>query len=396
MFVLKNCRLIPELTEGFDGKLADIVVDGKYIKDILPAGEQSFADMESIDVQGKTVLPGFFDLHAHLMWKDQDFNALLMRSQNQYLLDCIEFNKYWLQMGYTTVRDCGSDYYAGCAVRDAVNSGVVDGARIITSGKCVTPTTRGNSTWGSLYEVVDDPAQMMAVCRREMEQGCDFIKYMITGAVLNEGGSPGAMICTLPEIQAITHAAETLGTYVAAHCHGTEGIKSAIIGGIKTIEHATYMDEECVDLILQKGNSIATIPTASITYTLTNGLFPGIKEEFVTKATDAIKNLRRSVNMSIEAGIHVGWGTDLDLDFARQYPGLEFTARHSMGIDPMTLLKQATIGSAQIIGMDDILGTVKVGKYADLVVIDGNPDENMDVMKTLPAYVFKEGKRFIA
>lgn len=396
MLVLKNCRLIPELTEGFAGATADIVIDGKYIKEILPAGESDFGDAETMDMGGKTVLPGFFDLHCHLMFANQDYNALMLRSQNRYFIDCAAYAKHYLKMGYTTVRDCGNDYYTGVAVRDAINEGVLTGARVITSGKIITPTTKGNASFGPLYTEIDDPAQMMAACRREIAQGCDFIKYMITGAVLNEGGEPGEMVTTPEEIAAICKAADKLGTYVAAHCHGTEGIKEAIKNGIHTIEHASYMDEECVNLILERGNTVSIIPTLSVAYTLSESLFEGgVLEEFVVKAKDAVTHMALSAKMAEAAGICVGFGTDLDMSLAKQLPGLEFYSRVNYGVDNLSVLKQATINSAKIVHMEDVLGTVKAGKWADLVVIDGNPDEDMNVMKNLPTHVFKEGKIFV-
>lgn len=396
MLILKNCRLIPELTEGFEGTAADIVVDGKYIKEILPAGEKNFGDAETMDMGGNTVLPGFFDLHCHLMFASQDYNALMLRSQNRYFIDCAAYAKHYLKMGYTTVRDCGNDYYTGVAVRDAINEGVLTGARVITSGKIITPTTKGNASFGPLYTEIDDPAQMMAACRREVAQGCDFIKYMITGAVLNEGGEPGEMVTTPEEIAAICKAADKLGTYVAAHCHGTEGIKEAIKNGIRTIEHASYMDEECVNLILERGNTVSIIPTLSVAYTLSESLFEGgVLEEFVVKAKDAVTHMALSAKMAEAAGICVGFGTDLDMSLAKQLPGLEFYSRVNYGVDNLSVLKQATINSAKIVHMEDVLGTVKAGKWADLVVVDGNPDEDMNVMKNLPVHVFKEGKLFV-
>ena len=135
MIVIKNCRLISELTEGYEGEKADIIIDGKYIKEILPAGSANCESAEVIDAEGMTLLPGFFDLHAHLMFKNQDYYASMMRSQNEYLLDCMEYAGVYLKHGYTTIRDCGNDFYAGIAVKDAVERGIVKGPHIITSGK---------------------------------------------------------------------------------------------------------------------------------------------------------------------------------------------------------------------------------------------------------------------
>lgn len=395
MLVLQNCRLIPELTEGFSGQLADIVLDGKYIRDIYPAGTCSFGEAETLDLHGMTVLPGFFDLHAHLMFTHQDYNALMLREQNQYVLDCMTYAKSYLRHGYTTIRDCGNDFYAGVAARTAVESGLLQGCRIITSGKIITPTTRGNECFGTLYLEEDRPEAMMGVCRREMSRGVDFIKYMVTGAVLNAGGEPGALVTTEAEIAAISRAADSLGTYVAAHCHGTQGIKLAIKNGIHTIEHASYMDEECVELILKQGNHTVTVPTFSVAYTIAKEMYSGgVQGEFVEKAKDALEHMGQSAKMASAAGVLVGWGTDLDKQFFEACPGLEFLARSETGISNLELLRQATINSAKIVGLDDRCGTVKAGKYADLVVLDGNPDEDINVMKQMPVHVFKEGKQF--
>ena len=266
MIVIKNCRLIPELTEGFDESKADLVIDGKYICEILPARTASYESAEVIDAQGMTLLPGFFDLHAHLMFKDQDYNASMMRGQNEYLLDCMEHAGVYLKHGYTTIRDCGNDFYTGIATKNAVNRGIVKGPHIITAGKCISPVAKGNESFGSLYLETDSPYDMLHIVRTETAKGVDFIKYMVTGAVLNEGGVPGELITTEEEIRAITSAAEKLGTYVAAHCHGTEGIKIAVKNGIRTIEHASYVDDECVELMLKRKDLIATVPTLSIAY----------------------------------------------------------------------------------------------------------------------------------
>ena len=390
--ILRNCRLVPALTEGFTETMADIVIEGKEIKEIYPVGVLRAENQEELDVAGATVLPGFFDLHAHLMFANQDYNASVMRTQNEYLLDCMEYAKVYLKHGYTTIRDCGNDFYCGVAVRDAVNRGIIQGTRIITSGKIVSPIAKGNKSFGTLYEEVDRPDEMLRVCRNEVAQGVDFIKYMITGAVLNESGVPGEMVTTPAEIKAIVEAADSLNTYVAAHCHGTEGIKQAVINGIRTIEHASYMTEECVELILKYGCRSSLVPTLSIAYSLYNHFFEGtILQEFIDKSRVACAHMMEGIKMAEAAGITVGWGTDFDRENFDKYVGLEFTGRGESGISNETILRQATINSAKIAGMEDKLGTIKCGKYADLAVMAGKPDEDLSAMKQLPLYVFKEG-----
>ena len=394
MLILKNCRLIPELTEGFEGSAADLVIDGEIIVGIYPPGKApAVENCEVLDVKGMTVLPGFFDLHAHLLLLNQDWNYLMLIPQNEYVLNSARYAKKYLELGFTTIRDCGNDFYASVAVRDYINNGTLTGCRVITSGKILTPTTRGNSSFGSLYKEVDSPADMLRVCRQETEQGVDFIKYMCTGAVLNLGGVPGMMVTTPAELRAVVDAAETLGTYVAAHCHGTRGIKEAVKAGVKTIEHASYMDEESAELMLKHG-TFGTVPTLAMPYTLTKDYSGTTLPEFVAKSSDAIRHMVDSMKLAAQAGVTVGFGTDLDLENASKYPGIEFEARAEYGLDNITILRQATIESAKIVKLDDKLGTIKAGKLADLVVIDGKPDEDISAMKQYPAHVFKAGVEF--
>lgn len=396
MLILKNCRLVSYLTEDFNLEYADITIDDKNISGIFTCGEASAADGdEVIDLEGRTVLPGFFDLHAHLMFSNQNWDYLIRRPEQIYLMESVKYAKEYLKMGYTTVRDAGCDHYVSATVRDYINSGVLTGSRIITSGKILSPTAVGNDSFGTLYEEFDDPGKALELCRREKANGVDFVKYMVTGAVLNLGGVPGEMVTTQEEVDAVVKAAKSLGLYVAAHCHGTDGIKAAIKAGVYTIEHASYMDQESVDMIAEYGNYSVTIPTFAIPFILSNELSGPQPEEFKLKSMEASAAMAESMRMCIEAGVQIGFGSDLDMESYMKYPGLEFLARYRAGFSPEVILKQATIQSAKIVGLDDKTGTIKVGKFADLAVIDGNPDEDMTVMKNLPYMVFKEGRRFI-
>ena len=151
MIVLKNCRLIPYLTDGYSNPTADIFIDGKHIQGIYPCGTQSCEDAECYDLNGKTVIPGYFDLHAHLMFTNQNWEYLMHRSESTYVMDSAAYAKTYLKLGYTTIRDAGNDYYASVTVRDNINSGVLTGARVITSGKILTPTTTGQlQLWNAL------------------------------------------------------------------------------------------------------------------------------------------------------------------------------------------------------------------------------------------------------
>lgn len=394
MFVIKNARLVSELSDNASFEFADVVVDGKFIKEVSPAGEKDFGEMESIEAKGMTLLPGFFDLHAHVMFKDQDYYASMARPQNTYVLDCMAYAQDYAKHGFTTIRDAGNDYYAGIAVRDAIDRGVIKGPRLYTAGKIISPVAKGNFSFGTLYWETDDPSEMRHIARTELAMGVDWIKYMVTGAVLNEGGEPGAAITSPEEIKAITDAAKECGLEVCAHCHGKRGILLAIQNGVKTIEHASYFDEECLEAALERKDTdpVATVPTLFIANTLVQEYFEGsILPEFVEKSKDALAHAIQGMLLCEENGVLVGFGTDIDRQMFDKYPGTEFIARATNGLDTVTVLKQATINSAKILGIDDITGSIECGKYADLVLVEGNPVEDIYVMKNLPKYVFKEG-----
>lgn len=200
---IKKLPPYPYLTDGYSNPTADIFIDGKSIRGIYRCGTQSCEDAECYDLNGKTVLPGYFDLHAHLMFTNQNWEYLMHRNESAYVMDSAAYAKTYLKLGYTTIRDAGNDYYASVTVRDNINRGVLTGARVITSGKILTPTTRGNSSFGTLYKEIDGAEAMLKACREECAAGVDFIKYMCTGAMLNLGGVPGQIVTTPEELRAI-------------------------------------------------------------------------------------------------------------------------------------------------------------------------------------------------
>lgn len=391
--LLKNCRLVPELTEGYQGHMADILVESGIIAAVAPCGTLP-VEGEVLDLAGRTVLPGLFDLHAHLMLIHSDFYGLLMKDSNSTMVDCIRFAKNYLKYGYTTVRDCGGPSYTNIAVRDAISEGVVPGPDIISCGYIITPTAKGNGTFSNIYNEVDKASELMHAVRKDICHGADFIKYMATGSVANPSGEPGELVATPEELRAVSDAAAFCNTYVAAHCHGLEGIKQCIRNGVYTIEHATYIDDECIDMILHQKRQSALVPTFACMYERYMN-FDEVRDadnEISVQCHAAFVAAREGIWKASQAGVLVGWGTDQTMQEFLDMPGREFIARTHMGLSNVELLKQATINSAKIVGQDDQKGTVKVGKVADLIVIDGDPIADISRMNCEPVYVLKNGK----
>ncbi|MBQ9534735.1 MAG: amidohydrolase family protein [Clostridia bacterium] len=394
MILLKNCRLVPELTEGWDGERADVLLRGELIEGIFAPGTAPQAE-ETLDLAGATLLPGLIDLHAHLYFTDSDFAALAARSPLESMTRGLLYAQTFLRWGYTTVRDCGGADYVNIAIRDAIRRGAAPGPDIISCGLILTPTAKGNSTFGSLYCELDDPAQMMRAVRQDVVHGAEFIKYMATGSVANLGGEPGELVTTREELAALVRAARSCGTYVAAHCHGRDGILLCAETGVYTIEHASYMDEACVEAVLRSGS--ATVPTLAAAYPFWRD-FDEARDggsELAVQCRDAFEAMVRSLRMAYDAGIPVGWGQDCSMSSFLATPGMEFLARRESGLSCVQLLRQATVDSARIAHLEDSIGTVRAGKRANVFAVRGRPDEDIAAMREPPLAVFCGGRRFV-
>lgn len=393
MLILKNCRLIQALTEGYDGEYADIAVENGVISGIHPVGNAP--EGKAVDMQGKTVLPGLFDLHMHLNFDTMDVAYIGSRCSEQSIVDGLSYAQDYLRSGYTFVRDCGMGYHAGKYVRQMIENGLVDGPHYIHCGACNTPPTEGNAAFGPIYKEFVGPENAEAIVCEDLENGASFVKYMVSGAMMNEGGDPQAMICTEEELKAMADAAKAHGTYLSCHVHGKPGILSCLENDVYTLEHCSYIDHECIEKFLEKKDTSVLIPTVGIMYSIGQNL-SGDVPEFMTQKVNAIfENAVKLFGEAYRAGVKIGWGSDLDRPTFNLYPGLEFMGRAAFGLTNIELLKMATIDSAEIAHVDHLAGTIKVGKWADFCVVDGKPDEDISVMYHLPAHVFKMGKQIV-
>jgi imidazolonepropionase-like amidohydrolase len=424
MLILKNCRLLDELTEGYDGdfsRTADIYVEGGKILKIMPAGVYGSADggiasdmpghnvstfsngtangtslngyktPAIIDCRGMTALPAFIEMHSHLYSFGFDENKILAMTDGEVLFRTYDFAREYLKAGYTTVRDCGSINNAVAELKKARDAGILtDLPRLISCGDIITPTETGNDSFRKLYREADGSEEMRKAARQQFQKGNDFIKLMVSGAFLNEGGDPGQLITTDDEIRACVEIADMKDSYVCAHCHGTEAIKAAIRCGVRTIEHGVFIDEEGIEM-LKESDSSYLVPTAAITeYCVSHaeGMSDNLREQTYAYYEIEKENIQRTYN----AGLKLGFGSDIDMTAFMEKPGFEFIARKEYyGFSEKDILKQATKDSAIILGIDDKLGTLASGKLADIVLIDGRPDENIYALGKAPALVIMGG-----
>lgn len=391
MMLLKNCSVLPELTEEYQGISCDVLIEGEKIKGIYACGECPEEAEDVIDLKGKYLLPGFFDLHVHLTLSGGDTLIDNAKTAVQQALDAAKYARDSLLAGFTTLRDVGSSYNVAVDLRNAINEGKLAGPNIYASGKIVTATEVGNDFFEGLYSEADGEHEIWKAVRREMKSGADFIKIMGTGAVMNPGGEPGQPIYTLEELKAVVDAAAFKDTYVATHCHGTRAIKNSVIAGVRTIEHASILDDEAIEML--KGNEKSYIvPTLKIIC----GLADSVPESSVfmkAKAKHVLECIRVGIRKAYDAGLVLGFGTDTGaVPLIHGENGDEFMLRKEFwNMDEIDIIRQATINSAVIIGKDKEYGTVKAGKYADLVIVDGNPLKDISVLRKNIDTVIKAG-----
>lgn len=392
MLVLQNARVLKELTPKFRGNCADIVIDGDRIVDILPAGSATAGEI--INVKGKTVLPGFIDAHVHLDLCGMDTWEENAQSDAFRVLRAVSLAQDNLKKGFTTLRDLGDRNNIIIDLANAVKNGFVVAPDILASGMIISPTERGNNFFKGMYAEADGKYEVTKAVRKQVQAGATWIKYMGTGAIMNPGGEPGASIYSQEEVNALVQTADMVNLPVVGHCHGTSGMIIAINAGVRTIEHATILDQETVD-ILKASTRTFIVPTVTppTYWATTEGKFP---DHYVAKSKKIFDIMVNSITMAYKNGLKIGFGTDAGVYYGSHGDNsYEFKARCKyIGMKPIDVLVQATKYNAEILMIDNEVGTLEVGKKANIVVIDGNPDEDIYKVDNV-VLVIKGGKKVI-
>ncbi|MDR1921383.1 MAG: amidohydrolase family protein [Candidatus Adiutrix sp.] len=392
MILLKDCRLLQPLTEPWAGEEADILIEADRIKavdkQVNPGRDATIVPME-----GRYVLPGLFDLHTHLDNAGIDYHEENQFSEAYRALKSACFARRTQEAGFTTVRDCGARNHADIALREAINEGYVPGPRLLVCGRVLTPTARGNEEIPDQYRVADGVDEVRKAAREQLAAGADFIKYMGTGAIGHVGSLPGAPTFNFDEVRVMVEEADKLGRQVAAHAHGTIGIKHALKARVRTIEHSSILDDECLEL-LKEGRSFI-VPTLSAAKALFDTDAQGRAAlSMKAKSQEIIETLLHSISRAYQAGLKIGFGADLGTSC--NHHGLnynEFRWRHDLlRMKPMDLLLQATRHSAEILCLDDRLGSVTPGKIADLIAVGRDPLADLSVMYAPAPFVMHDGR----
>jgi imidazolonepropionase-like amidohydrolase len=346
---------------------------------------------------GSTLMPGFIDMHVHLTGDPTDgpYYSLSLSDERKALKGA-KNARLTLLAGFTTVRNVGADSYGDVALRDSINAGEVPGPRMYVSGPpvgIVGGHCSDNNLLPSEYAlsgegVATGPWEFREKVRENIKYGVDLIKTCSTGGVFSKGTALGAAQGTLEELTAAAEEAHARGLKIASHAHGTIGIRNAILAGIDTIEHASILDDETIQLAKDRGVWLS-MDIYNTEYTLSEGEKNGVLEESLNKERAISKIQRDSFTRAVKAGVKMVFGSDSGV-YPHGLNGNQFSRMVTFGMTPMQALQAATVNAADALGKTGVVGCVEVGCSADFVAVDGNPLDDMSLLSDVD-FVMKEG-----
>lgn len=386
----------------FDGtgheplKNAVLIVENDTVLTAGSAGQVEIpGEAEVIDVSGKTILPGLIDCHIHM-----DLQGLADTNEENFVeekLRSIRTAKDMettLKRGITTVRNAGSVNHIDFAVKEAIARGWCAGPQVLTCGRIISMTARGNDYFKGMYREADGMDEVRKAAREQLKAGADFLKVMATGAYMNPGGAPDAVQFNLDELKVIVEEAGKLGLRVAAHAHATHGIINAVLAGARTIEHGSFINDEVIELMLK--HDVFLVPTYVAGYhMLKNGLEKGVPRFMIEKNKDMRTTRGNSIKKAVKAGVKVAFGSDAGTNY--NYHGsnaLELVLWVREGfMNSLEAICSGTRIAAEALGIEDRAGTLEKGKLADFLIVDGDLDKSLEPLLDGVEVVYKEGKR---
>jgi len=373
-----------------------VVIEGEKIVAVGPGTDiRASAGDTVVDLSNATVLPGLIDAHTHLTFSPSfGYQELAISIPREALIGAHNA-KVTLEAGFTTVRNVAARGYTDVALRDAINAGDVPGPRMLVSGPALG-ITGGHcdnnllpSEYHATYEGVADGIEgVQHKVREVIKYGADVIKICATGGVLSKGDDPKASQYTLEELKAIVADAHRLGRKVAAHAHGAQGIVWAAQAGVDSIEHGSYIDDAGIAEMKKDGTYL--VPTLYLAdWLMENMQKIGLPEMYAKKEREILPVLHKNLGHAFASGVKVAFGTD-----AAVYPhGLnahEFAVYVRLGMTPLQAIQTATVNAADLLGWTDRVGTLDVGKWADLIAVDGDPLQDVTTLQHVK-FVMKGG-----
>ncbi len=382
-------------------KNVTIVIEKNKITALENGFTAAAASDKTIDLKTKTVMPGWIDCHVHTESETKNNNVAdkFIYNPADAAFESLKYVNLTLMAGFTTVRDLGGSG-VNISLRNAINKGLVIGPRIFTAGKSIA-TTGGHADPTNGYRkdlmgdpgpkegVINGPEEAYHAVRQRYKEGADLIKITATGGVLSQAKDGANAQFTEEEVKAIVSAAKDYGFKVAAHAHGAEGIKRAIRGGVNSIEHGTFMDEEGMQLMKQYGTWLVPTITAGKS-TADSAKISGYYSEIVTpKALATGPQIQNTFAKAYKLGVKIAFGTDAGV-FKHGLNWMEFGYMIEAGMPSMEAIKAATINAADLLGMKQQLGSIETNKLADIVAVDGDPLKDAKAFGKV-IFVMKDG-----
>ena len=357
-----------------------LVIEGDRIAAIgpdqtvrVPKGAQR------VDGRGLTVLPGLIDCHVHFcLGAEADVVAAVEEESSAVtLLKAAELARRTLRAGFTTVRDVGFRDHAVFALKRAIEAGLTPGPRILAAGLAIC-MPGGHARF--IGREADGVEAVRAAVRDQLAAGAEVIKVIASGGVLTPGTSPDQAQMTVEELSAAVEVAATHGRHVAAHAHGASGMKNALRAGVHSIEHATLMDDEAAAMMTQRGvYMVPTLSALATTAACPTGC--GIPDSARSKAKNMVKQHEKSFRAAVRRGVPIALGTDAGTPFNHHGENAQELERMvALGMTPMNAIMTSTSAAARLLRLSDEIGTIEVGKQADLLVVEGNPLRNIGLL----------------
>jgi len=401
--VIKAGRLI-QPDEGTVATDQVIVIRANKIEAVGP-GLAIPAGATVIDLSQMTVLPGLIDCHTHLAdgkFGEGDPVFQLQKSASQTVLESVRNARVTLESGFTSVRDVGV-YRAlnDVALRDAINRGDILGPRMFVAGAYITITGGAGAMtgmapdiqlpWDFHYGEANSPWEVRQKVRLLAHNGVDQIKVLSSGAVLTHGSNPKSQEFTPEELHAAVDEASHFGLRVAAHAHSPEGIKNAIRAGVASVEHATMIDDEGIALAKQHGTYL-DMDIYDEECIQEQGKAGTLPKDFLEHDRELGELHRQNFRKAVKAGVKLAFGTDAGVcDYGTA--GKQFAFMVKYGMTPMQAIQAATSSAADLLGRTDQIGSVKLGKFADLVAVTGDPLKDVSLLENVQ-FVMKDGRVF--
>lgn len=402
-YAIKGGNLI-DVVRGELVSRTTILVENDKIKKVGKEAVEIPKGYEVIEAYGKTVMPGLIDAHVHFsLGGEPNYGELFIKQPVALVaIKAASYAQRTLKAGFTTVRDMGAVGWVGISLREAIKGGIAKGPRVLASGHLLSITS-GHADffppWVKVEEMIgrvaDGVPELRRAVREQIAAGADWIKFCATGGLMDPGSKPGIQEYTEEEMKTIVEEARKAGKRVAAHAQGTEGIKAAIRAGVDTIEHGALLDEEAIELMVKNGTYL--IPTLTAFHKILEHAAEGERRipEYVVKKAEKLRERRvESFKAAVAAGVKIALGTDAGTPFNRHGENaveLELMMEH--GLSEIDALRAATMGAAEALGLSGMIGSIEEGKSADLIIVDGNPLEEITVLQRAERIelVLKEG-----